>query len=107
MTAREFHDLEPLEAIEAEPVPVAAGDRQATLAGGLRRLRRRSDALAQPRAMLVIGGVLMRAGVALVFAGWFGAAHTTRLFEEVPYRNSGGLLGLATVVLGCAFWLRG
>jgi len=93
----------PLEAID---VPTAEGGerRQSALAAGLRSLSRRGESLTQPRAMLVVGGILMPVGVALVLGGWFGAAHTTRLFEEVPYLISGGLLGLAVVVLGCAFY---
>jgi hypothetical protein len=38
-----------------------------------------------------------------------GAAHTTDLFEQIPYIISGGLLGLAVLISGgvcyLAFWL--
>ena len=37
------------------------------------------------KMLAVAGGVLMPLGVLLVIAGWYGAAHTTRLFEEIPY----------------------
>lgn len=95
--------LEAIDIVELDKQGLRDGQ-PTTLAAGLLRLRRRGEAMTQPRAMLVIGGVLMPAGVALVVAGWFGASHTTRLFEEVPYLISGGILGLAVVVLGCAFY---
>ncbi|CAN5643140.1 hypothetical protein BH20ACT2_BH20ACT2_16750 [soil metagenome] len=61
------------------------------------------------RQLMVIGGVLAPAGLALVLLGWFGASRTPNLYEQIPYMISGGLLGLALVFLGAtcyfAHWL--
>jgi hypothetical protein len=82
---------------------------EAELAAGLSRLRRRGTVVATDRWLAVAGGVLMPLGAVLVLLGWYGAAHTTRLFEEVPYLISGGIFGLVLVVIGAAlyfgYWL--
>ncbi len=79
------------------------------LAKGLAALRRRTSMVPTEKWLAVTGGVLMPLGVLLVIAGWFGAAHTTRLFEEIPYLISGGLLGIVLTTVGAAlyfgYWL--
>ena len=50
--------------------------------------------------MLLIGAGLMPLGVLVILLGWYGAAHTPYVFEQVPYLISGGVLGLALVVAG-------
>jgi hypothetical protein len=79
------------------------------LAKGLAGLRRRAGMLPTEKWLAIAGGVLMPLGVILVFIGWYGAAHTTRLFEEVPYLISGGLLGIVLSTIGAAlyfgYWL--
>jgi hypothetical protein len=42
------------------------------------------------------------AGFALIFFGWNGAASVDRLQSQFPYLISGGLAGLALVVVGAA-----
>jgi hypothetical protein len=85
----------------------AAG--QERLAAGLRRVRRATGAVATERWLAIAGGVLMPLGVLLVVVGWYGAAHTTRLFEEIPYLISGGMLGIVVACIGAAcyfgYWL--
>jgi hypothetical protein len=94
----------PAEAESASPY-VAEDD----LAKGLSRLRRRADMVPTDRWLAVAGGVLMPLGVVLVIVGWYGASHTTRLFEEIPYLISGGLLGIVLSTIGAAlyfgYWL--
>jgi hypothetical protein len=79
------------------------------LAKGLARLRRRTGMVPTERWLAVAGGVLMPLGVVLVLAGWYGASHTTRLFEEIPYLISGGMLGIVLAAIGAAlyfgYWL--
>ncbi|MBV9412944.1 MAG: hypothetical protein JO148_15235 [Acidimicrobiia bacterium] len=79
------------------------------LAKGLAGLRRRAGMLPTDKWLAIAGGVLMPLGVILVFIGWYGAAHTTRLFEEIPYLISGGLLGIVLSTIGAAlyfgYWL--
>ena len=89
--------------------PDVQAQAEADLAAGLTRLRRRTSVVATDRWLAVAGGVLMPLGAVLVLLGWYGAAHTTRLFEEVPYLISGGILGLVLVVVGAVlyfgYWL--
>jgi hypothetical protein len=79
------------------------------LAKGLARLRRRASMAPTDKWLAIAGGVLMPLGVILVFIGWYGASHTTRLFEEIPYLISGGLLGIVLATIGAAlyfgYWL--
>jgi hypothetical protein len=96
-----------------EPGPLEPSDRvngnQARLADSLARLRRRTKLVATERWLLVAGSVMVPLGGILVILGWFGASHTGRLFEQIPYMISGGLFGLVLVIAGgfCYFgyWL--
>jgi len=92
--------------VNAEPAP--EGGRQ-SLADALARVRRRTQLVVTERWLVIAGGILMPLGVVLVILGWYGASHTTRLFEEIPYMISGGLLGVVLVIVGgwCYFgyWL--
>lgn len=49
------------------------------------------------RTMSVVAAVLLPLGLLVILLGWYGAAHTPYLFEQVPYLISGGLLGLGLV----------
>lgn len=64
---------------------------------GLSTRARSGDLL---RMLLLPGSALVVIGFALMTLGWWGAAHTHREIEQIPYLISGGLLGLALVVLG-------
>jgi hypothetical protein len=90
-------------------VPEEAAAGQQRLAAGLRRVRRATGGVATERWLAIAGGVLMPLGVLLVLAGWYGASHTTRLFEEIPYLISGGMLGIAFAAIGASlyfgYWL--
>jgi hypothetical protein len=101
------------EAPDAEPTSASPSDRvngnQARLADSLAGLRRRTRLVATERWLLVAGSVMVPLGGILVILGWFGASHTGRLFEQIPYMISGGLFGLVLVIAGgfCYFgyWL--
>ena len=56
------------------------------------RLSGRAD-----QALVVASSVLLPLGLVVILLGWYGAAHTPYLFEQVPYLISGGILGLALV----------
>ena len=78
--------------------PVSSPDpaRRSSLAGRFK----------QPENLLtVVSGVLLPLGLMVIVLGWYGAAHTPYLFEQVPYLISGGLVGLALVLGGglCSF----
>src|SRR3954470_10799412 len=88
--------------------PGAAAERQTRLATRVKTLRTRAAAGQLDRWLLVVGGVLLPLGVLLIVLGWVGASRTILPFEQIPYLVSGGLLGLAFVIIGgfvyFAYW---
>jgi hypothetical protein len=49
-----------------------------------------------------LGILLCVAGFVLIFVGWNGAAGVDRVPEQIPFLISGGIAGLALVVVGAA-----
>ncbi|MBV9485134.1 MAG: hypothetical protein JO246_03680 [Frankiaceae bacterium] len=71
------------------------------------------DVLAGPRDsgldlrntwQIVAGAVLVPLGFAAIILGWAGAAHGRVDQQQIPYIISGGLLGLAGVIIGGFFF---
>jgi hypothetical protein len=95
----------------AIPTTEPALARQDKLADRVRALRGagRLGITGSDRWMLVVGGTMVPLGIVLVLLGWYGAARTVLVFEQVPYLISGGLLGVALVFGGgftyFAYWL--
>ena len=52
------------------------------------------------KTMQTIGMAVIILGFVFILLGWYGAAHSPYLYEEVPYLISGGLLGVAMVIGG-------
>jgi len=53
------------------------------------------------RQLLLVGGAgCIGIGFVAIIFGWYGAAHSAYLFQEIPYLISGGLLGVALVAGG-------
>ncbi|HLI72455.1 MAG TPA: hypothetical protein VKU86_01155 [Acidimicrobiales bacterium] len=77
--------------------PVAS--RLAALARAVEGARRRPQ-IDVRKAMLVGGATAIGLGFVAIILGWYGAAHSAYLFQEVPYLISGGLLGVALVAGG-------
>lgn len=65
--------------------------------GSLAGRARSGDVL---RLLLLPAGLLVTGGFGFMILGWWGAAHTHRQIEQIPYLISGGLIGLGMVVLG-------
>lgn len=92
--------------VVAHPAPAPGGAaaqdaRDARFAEGVRTLRVGGASLRfEERILMVAGGVIAPLGVIVVLFGWWGAAHTPFVFEQVPYLISGGVLGLGMVFLG-------
>ena len=86
--------------ITLEPIDSAQPLTHASLAERLAALRRRTGFVVTDRTLLIAGSILMPFGLMLVFLGWYGSSHTTRLFEQLPYIASGGLGGIALVIAG-------
>jgi hypothetical protein len=77
----------------------AVSSRLATLARAVERTRGRRQWDVR-QIMLVVGSTLMGLGIVAIVLGWYGAAHSSFLFQEIPYLISGGLLGVALVAGG-------
>lgn len=81
------------EAVE-QPSPQAAPEKP-------KRARKKADwrAFVRENARLLVTFALLGTGVVLVILGWYGAAHTNILTEQIPYLISGGLLGLGLIIV--------
>lgn len=53
---------------------------------------------------IVIGSLLLPLGLAFILLAWSGAAHGRVDQQQLPYLVSGGLGGLAVVMIGCFFY---
>jgi hypothetical protein len=91
----------------------AAGDagewsRHAELAESTSRLRGVSG-LGAERVFQLAGWILPPLGIVLILLAWYGTASTSRVWQQIPYMASGGLLGVAFLFTGglayLASWL--
>jgi hypothetical protein len=100
VTAERAENTSEIEAVEAQASP---------LGRATSRLRRSAAGLPVERWLLVAGWVLLPLGVVLILLAWYGASHTTRVWQQIPYAISGGLLGLGFMLAGgfgyFAYWL--
>jgi hypothetical protein len=62
--------------------------------------RERSGGFSVEQVLAIVSAVLLPLGLIVILFGWYGAAHTPYLFEQLPYLISGGLLGLGLAVVG-------
>jgi len=69
----------------------------------------RRSLTAHPQLLLGVSAGLMTTGLSIILLGWFGAARSTIVEEQIPYLISGGLLGVALATIGAltlfAHWL--
>src|ERR1051325_3326412 len=78
--------------------------------GAVARLSGRAQSTQLLRMLVLPGAFFVLAGFVLMFLGWYGAAHTARQIEQIPYLISGGFVGLRLGFLGgltlaCALWM--
>jgi len=90
------------------PVERAEADaRHERLTQATEGVGRRSISL--DRWFQLAGVVLFPLGALLIVLGWYGTSHTSRVWEQMPYVVSGGMLGTALVFAGgfsyFAHWL--
>lgn len=94
---------EPAEDVQAEPVADEAVEQPSPAPTPTRpkRARGRVDwrAFVRENARLLVTFALLAAGIVFVILGWYGAAHTNILTEQIPYLISGGLLGLGLIIV--------
>ncbi|HET6963326.1 MAG TPA: hypothetical protein VFH58_01050 [Acidimicrobiales bacterium] len=53
---------------------------------------------------IVLGSLLLPLGIAFILLAWSGAAHGRVDQQQIPYLVSGGIGGLAVVMIGCFFY---
>jgi peptidoglycan biosynthesis protein MviN/MurJ (putative lipid II flippase) len=74
------------------------------------QLAERSTSTDLIRWMLIPGSLAIVLGFVIMALGWYGASHTAREIEQIPYLISGGLVGLGLVIVGAlllasTFWV--
>ena len=75
------------------------------LAEGVRGLRTGGGTLNfSEHTLMVLGGIIAPLGLVVIVIGWYGAAHSPFLFQQVPYLISGLGIGLGLVFLGSFFY---
>ncbi len=85
-------------------------DRRARFRDAVVRLSERAQSAELVRLLLFPGAVAVVAGFAFMLLGWYGASHTARAIEQIPYLISGGIIGLGLVMVGAlllssAIWM--
>jgi hypothetical protein len=75
-------------------------DRRARFRDAVVRLSERAQSAELVRLLLFPGALFMIGGFAFMFMGWYGASHTARSIEQIPYLISGGIVGLGLVMVG-------
>jgi hypothetical protein len=90
--------------------PVGTIARRARFREALQGIASRASADDLIRWMLIPASVLIIVGFNFMIFGWIGASKTIRQIEQIPYLISGGLIGLAMVILGglllaSTFWV--
>ena len=94
---------EPADRFEVLAGGRAADEREAKLAEGADEVVAgggRSSILGHERFLITLAASLMTLGICVILIGWWGAARSTILEEQVPYVISGGLLGVALTTVG-------
>ena len=89
---------------------LSAEEREERLTDGADELAQgRHSMLANPQLLVRVSAILMTTGLSVILLGWFGAARSTLVEEQIPYLISGGLLGVALATIGAltlfAHWL--
>jgi len=93
-----------------EDVATRVAARRERFRDAVARLSERAQSTQLLRMLLLPGAFCLLAGFVLMFLGWYGAAHTARQIEQIPYLISGGFIGLGLVfvgalVLASALWM--
>ena len=86
-----------------DPSPTSAADRLHEGVAGLRVPEPSADV---ERALYKASIVLPAVGLVLIAVAWFNASGTAYVADQIPMLISGGLLGLALVLVGLGLFLR-
>jgi hypothetical protein len=78
-------------------------ERETRLTDGAEQLageQRSHPIVGHPRFLVTVAASLMTVGVTAILLGWYGAARSTLVEEQLPYLISGGLLGVSLSIVG-------
>ena len=75
-------------------------NRRARFREAVARLSDRAQSAELVRLLLFPGALAVVGGFGFMLLGWYGASHTPRQIEQLPYLISGGLIGLGLVFVG-------
>src|SRR5258708_24783763 len=74
--------------------------RHAALMSDAARVRVRRRSIPIDRILLGAASILSPLGVVLIILAWYGASHTPKMYEQIDYLISGGVLGATLTILG-------
>ncbi|HYL53689.1 MAG TPA: hypothetical protein VEZ15_17075 [Acidimicrobiia bacterium] len=86
--------------------PNSMSDRAEEFLAAVYALQIPSQTVRRERRLYAAGTVIVLAGFAAIGLGWYGASGTKYVYQEIPYVVSGGIFGVALVVLGAALFAR-
>ncbi len=81
-------------------------DRMAQFLEGVYALQLPNEIERRERRLYWASIVLVLAGLVVIGLGWWGASGTKYVYQEVPYVISGGIFGVALVLVGTALFAR-
>jgi len=81
--------------VTIETLPAREG-----LRSSLARWSARARRTEMLKALVLPGALVLVAGLVVMFLGWYGASRSYPEVAQIPYIISGGLFGLALVILG-------
>jgi hypothetical protein len=73
---------------------------------GVHGLRVPNQSESLERRLYLAGIVLPALGLIVIWIGWWGASGTKYVYQEIPYIISGGIFGVALVLIGAALFAR-
>ncbi|MBA2326275.1 MAG: hypothetical protein H0V95_06475 [Actinobacteria bacterium] len=72
----------------------------------INELKVRAQATGPEGRLLILGAVLLVAGLVLIAVAWVRASGTNDFNDQISYLISGGLGGVGAAVVGCALYVR-
>ena len=86
--------------------PEETPDRVDRFAAGVHALHVPNQSERLERRLYRAGIVLPVIGLVVIGLGWWGASGTKYVYQEIPYIISGGIFGVALVLIGAALFAR-
>jgi len=81
-------------------------DRGEQFVAGVQTLHVPNQSERLERRLYLAGIVLPVIGLIVIGIGWWGASGTKYVYQEIPYVISGGIFGVALVIIGAALFAR-